>query len=92
MHRPPRRHQQDSSSAGAREAELSEKLLDLSAFVEVVTAYSLDRAVDADKLCKAEARARLEVAALQKQLEVGGEGRLGFDSRWWRRRWRRRSR
>jgi len=41
--------------------------------VEVVTAYSLDgAAVDPEQLKKAEARARLEVAALQQKLEVGG--------------------
>jgi hypothetical protein len=63
--------QQESSSAGAREAELNERLLDLGAFVEVVTAYALDApAADPEGLRKAEARARLEVASLKQQLEV----------------------
>jgi hypothetical protein len=43
--------------------------------VEVITAYSLDGpAVDPDQLRKAEARAKLEVASLQKKLDVGGRG------------------
>jgi hypothetical protein len=41
----PRLQQQASSSAAAREAELNERLMDLTAFVDVVTAYSLDRRV-----------------------------------------------
>jgi hypothetical protein len=101
-----------SSGAATREAELQERLLDLGAFVEVVSAsagegglqgwsptqpntptcdpppaprrpppapqvttYSLDGpAVDPDQLRKAEARARLEVSSLQKQLQARGPG------------------